>query len=64
MDALLAAAGFARSLEALDVPESALDALAAEAARQWTAQFNPRKVDRAEFRELLAEAWAPERRDG
>lgn len=64
LDALLEAAGFARSLGALDVPESALDALAAEAARQWTAQFNPRKVDRAEFRELLAEAWAPERRDG
>ena len=58
LEFLLDTAGFARSLGALDVPESALDALAAEAASQWTAQFNPRVVGGAEFRELLTEAWA------
>ncbi len=53
---LLDAAGFPRSLAASGVTEDALDALATEAARQWTARFNPRAVGVAELRELYARA--------
>ena len=38
-------AGLATGLSALNVPGEDLPRLAAEAARQWTAQFNPRTVD-------------------
>ena len=39
------------------VPRSALDALADEAAAQWTATFNPRPVTRTELRELYDAAY-------
>lgn len=50
---LVAQAGFGPTIEG--VPSSAIDKLAAEAATQWTAQFNPRDVDAATFRELFHE---------
>jgi alcohol dehydrogenase len=53
LEALLAAAGLAGPLALLGAD---LDALAAEAATQWTAQFNPRPVDAAALRALYARA--------
>jgi len=41
----LDAANLPRSLSEIGVDESALPALADEASRQWTASFNPRRVD-------------------
>jgi len=46
-------AGIARDLGAHGVRSERFLALAEEASRQWTAQFNPRPVGRAEFVELL-----------
>jgi alcohol dehydrogenase len=53
---LLEVAGMPGSLSACGVGHDATDALAEEAARQWTAQFNPRTVTVADFRELFAAA--------
>jgi len=39
------------------IPRSALDGLAADAAEQWTASFNPRQVTRRELRELYDAAY-------
>jgi alcohol dehydrogenase len=39
------------------VKESAIPGLATEAARQWTASFNPRPVSAAEFEVLYHQAW-------
>jgi alcohol dehydrogenase len=39
------------AIRAADIPE-----LAAQAARQWTARFNPRPVDEANFREIYQSA--------
>lgn len=50
---LVAIGGFERAPD--NIPESAIDALSAEAAEQWTAQFNPRPVDVAAFRSLFAQ---------
>ena len=52
----LDAAGLPRGLSSLGVGEATLDTLAEEAAGQWTAQFNPRAVDRAALRELYERA--------
>jgi alcohol dehydrogenase len=52
----LAAAGIAADLGAHGVRAESVSALAEEATRQWTAQFNPRAVGRAEFAELLRTA--------
>lgn len=54
---ILGRAGLAVSLSQLNVPKSALPTLAGEAARQWTAQFNPRPVTAADFAALYALAW-------
>ncbi len=53
---LLEVAGIPASLGECGVPEDATDALAEEAARQWTAQFNPRTVTAADFQGLFAAA--------
>jgi alcohol dehydrogenase len=58
IEMLLVAAGFPPSLQACGVPADAVDSLATEAARQWTAQFNPRPVGEAEFRTLFTAALA------
>jgi alcohol dehydrogenase class IV len=49
-------AGLARLAER-GLGRERLPALAEEASRQWTAQFNPRPVDRAAFAGLLDELW-------
>jgi len=48
---LVAAAGFEPTIAS--IPASAIDALASEAAEQWTAQFNPRAMNAAAFSELF-----------
>ena len=47
------------SLAACNVARSAIPALAAEAARQWTAGFNPRPITAADFERLYTEAFEP-----
>ena len=54
IESLLRSAGLPTTLAALGVTRAELPDLAAEAARQWTAGFNPRAVGVAEFRALFA----------
>lgn len=54
--ALVDRAGFATHVDG--VPAAAAEELAAEAATQWTAQFNPRAVDAAAFAQLYREILA------
>ncbi len=56
IERLMDLARLPRSLENLGVGEKDISDLANEAARQWTAQFNPRPVAAAEFRKLYGEA--------
>jgi alcohol dehydrogenase len=56
LEQLLDLAGFPRSLAECGVTRSALPALASEAARQWTAAFNPRTVSVTDFLELYEAA--------
>jgi alcohol dehydrogenase len=53
---LLTQAGLAPSLKHWAVKVEDIPRLAQEAARQWTAQFNPRAVAAAEFEQLYAAA--------
>ena len=57
VEGLLEAAGLPRRLRDLDVPREGLPALAAEAAEQKTARFNPRPVGPAECAELYRQAY-------
>jgi alcohol dehydrogenase len=59
LEALLNAAAMPRSLEDCGVPRAAIPMLAEEAARQWTAAFNPRKVTAADFVHLYEAAFEP-----
>ncbi len=59
LEAVLNVAGLARCLGDLGVPPTAVPELGAEAARQWTAQFNPRPVDQADFIGLYEQAFTP-----
>ncbi len=52
----LSAAGLPTRLSEVGVEEAALPRLAAEAAQQWTAQFNPRPVDANAMLELYRAA--------
>jgi alcohol dehydrogenase len=52
VDWLLNLAGMPRSLKDCQVDFSAIPTLAAEAARQWTAGFNPRPIAEADFAKL------------
>jgi len=54
---MLDIAGLPHSLADCGVPQSAIPTLAEEAARQWTANFNPRRVSRDEFLELYTAAF-------
>jgi alcohol dehydrogenase len=56
LDALLRLADMPRSLAECGIKRSAIPALASEAARQWTAAFNPRPVVRADFVKLFLAA--------
>ena len=56
IDALLMTADLPRRLRELGVSESDLPALAATAATQWTASFNPRPVQARELLEIYTSA--------
>lgn len=57
LEAQLAGARLPRRLSAHGVTPERIPALAAEAAQQWTAGFNPRAVDAEDFERLLAAAY-------
>jgi len=52
VEKMLDRAGLPRRLSRYDIPKNALPALAEEASRQWTAQFNPRPVGAKELLEI------------
>ncbi len=56
IEKLLNLAGIPRSLAAIGVTAERIPALAGEAARQWTAGFNPVAMDAAAFEELYRAA--------
>ncbi len=56
VESLLELAGLPRTLEPCGVKPKDIPRLAEEAARQWTAQFNPRPVAAADFQVLYAAA--------
>lgn len=53
---LLRTAGLATNLQALGVREESIPSLSAMAAKQWTAQFNPRPITESDFAELYRAA--------
>jgi alcohol dehydrogenase len=55
--AMLAKAGLATTLRSLTVDPLKLPQLAAQAAKQWTAGFNPRPVAEVELLELYQQAY-------
>ncbi|MGO8698017.1 MAG: iron-containing alcohol dehydrogenase [Limisphaerales bacterium] len=57
LDTLLNLAGLPRTLADCGVSTSAIPLLAAEAARQWTARFNPRPLTEQDFVKLYEEAF-------
>jgi alcohol dehydrogenase len=57
IEALVVEAGLPGRLSRYDIDVAALPGLAAEAAAQWTAQFNPREAGEAEMLELYRAAW-------
>jgi alcohol dehydrogenase len=57
LDWLLNLAGMPRSLGDCQVNPAAIPSLAAEAAKQWTAAFNPRPVVEADFARLYQSAF-------
>jgi alcohol dehydrogenase len=59
LERLMDFAGLGRSLAALGVHQRVLPKLAAEAASQWTAQFNPRPATVLDFERLYAGALDP-----
>ena len=52
LDELMQLTGLPRRLRDFDVPDDAIPRLAEEAAKQWTAQFNPRPVTALDFQSL------------
>jgi len=57
LDQLARVGGLPRTLTELGVARSDVDALAADAATQWTGQHNPRAFDARAARELYGRAW-------
>ncbi len=57
LEALLSLAAMPRCLSQCGVTRSAIPLLAAEAARQWTANFNPRPVAESDFIHLYEESF-------
>jgi alcohol dehydrogenase len=53
---LLSDADMPRSLGDLNIDGTTIDVMAAEAAKQWTAQFNPRPVDESDFKAFYSSA--------
>jgi len=58
LEGLLDLARLPRSLSACGVTREALPQLAAEAAKQWTAGFNPRRIEASDFAQLYHAAFA------
>ena len=54
---LVSVAGLETRLANLGVEESQFEALASQAAQQWTGRFNPRAVDQQNLCELYQLAW-------
>ncbi len=61
LESLMDLAGLPRWLSVFEVRERDIARLADEAAQQWTAQFNPRPVSAADFKQLYKAALGPER---
>jgi len=59
LEALLNLAGFPRSLKERGVEREMIPTLAEEAARQWTATFNPRTLTKTDFVSLYEAAFEP-----
>jgi len=59
LEALLDAAQMPRSLAECGVEHSIIPVLAEEAAKQWTASFNPRPVNAADFTAIYEAAFEP-----
>jgi len=57
LESLLNLAGMPRSLSELGVKPEMVPTMAAEAARQWTATFNPREIGEADFVDLYERAF-------
>jgi alcohol dehydrogenase class IV len=57
LEALRRAGGLPETVRELGVPDNGLEALAADAATQWTGTFNPRPFDAAGALELYERAW-------
>ncbi len=58
VEALLNVAGMPRSLAEAGAERAMIPTLAAEAEQQWTANFNPRHIERGDFEELYSSAFA------
>ncbi len=56
LEELLVAAEIPRRLSDYNIPASSISRLAEEAARQWTAQFNPRPIAAADSQSLYSSA--------
>jgi alcohol dehydrogenase len=56
IEELLAATSLPTELSECGVPRAAIESLAAEASKQWTAQFNPRSVSTEDFVQLYSQA--------
>ena len=59
LESLLDLAGLPRTLDHCGVKPSDIPRLAEEAARQWTAQFNPRPVAATDFQQLYSRSLDP-----
>lgn len=59
MMGLVSESGLATDLSGLELTDAAIAGMADEAARQWTAGFNPLPVDAAAFRELYRSLTSP-----
>jgi alcohol dehydrogenase len=59
LESLLDLAGLPRTLKHCGVKTTDIPRLADEAARQWTAQFNPRPVTASDFQQLHTAALTP-----
>ncbi|MDB6064771.1 MAG: iron-containing alcohol dehydrogenase [Pedosphaera sp.] len=59
LESLLNLANIPRSLADCGVKRSEIKTLAAEAAQQWTAGFNPRSINKKDFAELYEAAFEP-----
>ena len=55
LDTILEAARMREGIAKLGIDRGTFPKLAAEAAQQWTATFNPRRIDAQDFEELYAE---------